>query len=126
MSRIIIVSTDQLFRSLVGAELVEKGHFVEGVDTLDGIGGRAPGSAEWKAASDRIRMMLILKRIARQEGIEVEEADVNKRIVEKAEEFRTSKDVLQKELVKGGGLERLRDMLLAERTLDYLIEKTEV
>jgi hypothetical protein len=38
----------------------------------------------------------------------------------------TKKEALQKELTKGGGLERLRDMLLAESTLDYLIEKTGV
>jgi hypothetical protein len=56
----------------------------------------------------------------------VDEADVNNRIAEKAEEFGTSKEELKEELAKGGGLERLRDMLLAESTLDYLIEKTGV
>ena len=93
---------------------------------LDGIVGGDPRSPEWKSAEERVRLMLILKRIARQEGIEVEEADVNNRIAEKAEEFGTTKDALQKELEEGGGLERLRDMLLAESTLDYLIEKTSV
>jgi FKBP-type peptidyl-prolyl cis-trans isomerase (trigger factor) len=90
---------------------------------IDGIAGGDPQSPEWKAAEERVRLMLVLKRIARQEGIEVEEADVNNRIAEKAEEFGTSTDGLKEELAKGGGLGRLRDMLLAERTLDYLIEK---
>ena len=67
--------------------------------------------------------MLILKQIARQEGIEVNEADVNNRIDEKAEEFGTEKKSLQAELEQVGGMQRLRDMLLAESTLEYLMEK---
>jgi FKBP-type peptidyl-prolyl cis-trans isomerase (trigger factor) len=69
--------------------------------------------------------MLILKQIARQEGIEVDETDVNKRIAEKAKEFETTANALLKELKKGDGLQRLRDMLIAESTLEYLIEKTD-
>jgi len=91
---------------------------------LDGIGEATPGSAEWKEASDRIRLMLILKQIARQEGIEVDEADVNNRIAEKAREFGTTTTSLQKELEKEGGLQRLRDILIAESTLDYLLDKS--
>jgi FKBP-type peptidyl-prolyl cis-trans isomerase (trigger factor) len=90
---------------------------------LDGVGDAAPRSAEWRAATDRIRLMLILKQIARQEGIEVDEADVNGRIAEKAKEFGTTIRSLREELEKGGGLGRLRDMLIAEITLDYLLEK---
>jgi FKBP-type peptidyl-prolyl cis-trans isomerase (trigger factor) len=90
---------------------------------LDGMGETAPGSAEWKVASDRIRLMLILKQIARQEGIEVDEKDVKARITEKAVEFGSTKELLQSELEQGGGMQRLRDMLIAESTLDYLLEK---
>ena len=89
---------------------------------LDGTDGE-PGTAAWQAASDRIRLLLILKRIARQEGIEVDEKDVNRRIAEKAEEFGTSTDALRHELEQGGGTARLRDMLLAEHTMEYLMEK---
>jgi FKBP-type peptidyl-prolyl cis-trans isomerase (trigger factor) len=91
---------------------------------LDGLGESDPTSEPWRTATERIRLMIILKKIARQEGIEVEENDVNKRIAEKAEEFGTSKEGLKEELAKGGGLRRLKDMLLAESTLEYLIEKT--
>jgi FKBP-type peptidyl-prolyl cis-trans isomerase (trigger factor) len=93
---------------------------------LDGIGDTPSGGAEWKAASDRIRLLLILKQIACQEGIEVDEADVNNRIAEKAKEFGTTITSLQKELEKGGGLQRLRNMLIAESTLDYLLEKNKI
>ena len=90
---------------------------------VDGIGDTAPESEQWKAARDRIKLMLILKQIARQEGIEVDETDVTNRVAEKAKEFGTTKKSLHKELEKGGGIERLRDMLIAESTLEYLIEK---
>ena len=90
---------------------------------LDGEVSVEPGSPEWNEAGDRIRLMLIFKKIARQEGIEVDEADVKKRIAEKSEEFGTSVDTLLSELEVGGGIERLRDMLLAESTLDYLLER---
>ena len=90
---------------------------------LDSIGETAPGSEPWKTASDRIKLILILKSIAHQEGIDVDEADMNDRIAEKAKEFKTTTKSLHKELENGGGLQRLRDMLLAERTLEYLMEK---
>ena len=80
------------------------------------------GSDAWKAAEERVRLMLILKRIAKQEGIEVSESDVDRRIKDKALEFGTSADALRSELEEGGGRRRLKDMLLAESTLDYLTE----
>jgi len=82
-----------------------------------------PGSAEWQVASDRLRLMLILKEIARQEGISVDAEDLRERIAAKAAEFGTTEKSLQTELEEGGGMERLRDMLLAESTLDYLIAR---
>lgn len=88
---------------------------------IDGMDNCPPGSPAWVAAHDRIRLMLILKKIAAREGIEVDDADIDRRIAEKADEFGTAKKVLQSELEKGGGMLRLRDMLLAESTLEYLI-----
>ena len=81
---------------------------------------RSPGL---QAASARIRLMLILKQIAKQEGISVEAMDLQRRIAAKAVEFGTTPKSLQEELEQEEGMERLRDMLLAESTLDYLIEK---
>ncbi|HTR67997.1 MAG TPA: trigger factor [Terriglobales bacterium] len=82
-----------------------------------------PGSAGWQAAGDRLRLMLILRQIARQEGISVDGTDLQQRIAEKAAEFGTTPKRLQAELEQEGGLERLRDMLLAESTLEYLMER---
>ena len=77
-----------------------------------------------KAAADRVRLILILKRIARQEGIEVSEADIDQRIKEKAVEFGSDPNVLRSELEEGGGRQRLKDMLLSESTLEYIVEKS--
>ena len=88
----------------------------EGLDECD------PGNEVWAATTDRIRLLVILKSIARQEGITVDETDVNKRIAVKAKEFGTTTKSLQAELAQGGGFEQLKDMLLAESTLDYLLE----
>jgi FKBP-type peptidyl-prolyl cis-trans isomerase (trigger factor) len=81
-----------------------------------------PGSEVWTAAADRIRLLLILKKIARQEGIEVDESDVETRIKGKASEFGTTVEELRSQLEKGSGRERLRNMLVAERTFEYLLE----
>jgi FKBP-type peptidyl-prolyl cis-trans isomerase (trigger factor) len=88
----------------------------------DGVGGSTAGSDAWHTAADRIRLLVIVKRIARQEGIEVDERDVTRRLAEKAQEFGTTVKALQAELAEGGGMARLQDMLLAESTLDYLLE----
>jgi FKBP-type peptidyl-prolyl cis-trans isomerase (trigger factor) len=91
-----------------------------GTDEID-CGKESP---VWKAAEDRVRLLLILKRIAREEGIDVTEADVERRIKEKAFEFGTNPDALRAELEGGRGRQRLKDMLLAEGTLDYITERT--
>jgi FKBP-type peptidyl-prolyl cis-trans isomerase (trigger factor) len=88
----------------------------------DGLGENTPDSETWTAAAERIRLMVILKRIARQEGIEVDERDVTRRIAEKAREFETTEKELQADIEEGDGMARLQDMLLAESTLAYLME----
>jgi hypothetical protein len=65
---------------------------------------------------------VILKRITRQEGIEVDERDVQQRIAERAKEFGTTEKDLQAEFEKGGGMSRLEGMLSAESTLTYLLD----
>ncbi len=89
---------------------------------VDGFEESGPGSDDWYSAAERIRLMVILRRIAAQEGIEVEEADLSGRIAAKAEEFGATQSGLRADLERGGGAARLRDMLLAERTLEYLME----
>ncbi len=116
---------DQLSRKLL--DLVQfdvPDEIVKAELALDGTEDSDHSSEQWNAAAERIRLMLILKKIAGTEGIEVDETDVERRIREKADEFGTKPEALRAELEKGGGLQRLKDMLLAESTLEYLMEKT--
>jgi FKBP-type peptidyl-prolyl cis-trans isomerase (trigger factor) len=87
-----------------------------------GIDSCQPNGDEWNAASDRIRLTLILKQIAQQEGITVDDIDVDKKITEKAAEFSVTENALKTEMVQDGSINILKDMLLAESTLDYLVE----
>ena len=89
---------------------------------LEGLADCESGSDAWQAAAQRVKLMLILKRIAREEGIEVEEAEVDRRIEEKAAEFGTNAGTLSAELEQGGGRARLKNLLLAESVLEYLLE----
>lgn len=91
---------------------------------LDGLADSTQGTEAWQAAADRIKLLVILKQIAEREGIEVDEKDVDNRIAEKAREFGATEKGLKKELEERGGMTRLRDLLLAESTLEYLLERT--
>ncbi len=109
-------------RLLELVSLVVPDELVRAELTFEGQADCEPESEAWQVAANRVKLMLILKRIAREEGIEAEEADVEQRIAEKAEAFGTKADTLRAELEKGGGIPRLRDLLLAEGTLEYLLE----
>jgi FKBP-type peptidyl-prolyl cis-trans isomerase (trigger factor) len=109
-------------RLLELVDLVVPDEMVRAELTFEGQADCEPESEAWQVAANRVKLMLILKRIAREEGIEAEEADVEQRIAEKAEAFGTKADTLRAELEKGGGIPRLRDLLLAEGTLEYLLE----
>lgn len=113
----------------ISHRLLELTHFEVPAEAVqaelgDDVGTADSSSAAWKEAQDRVRLILILKKIARQEGIEVDETDVERRIEEKAVEFGVSSPTLKAELEKGGGRQRLKDMLLAESTLNFLIERS--
>ena len=96
--------------------------FVKDELAVDSEEGGGLESTAWQAARDRIRLMLILKQIAKQDGIEVDQRDVDNRIAEKAEEFGATIKELKAELALGDGLQRLKEMLLAESVLGYLME----
>ena len=76
------------------------------------------------AAIDRIKLMLILKKIATNDGIETDERDVEERIQKVAEENDMSITEVKEFLLSNGGLSRLSDLLLAENVLNYLVVST--
>jgi trigger factor len=75
-------------------------------------------------AEQRVKLLLILQAIAQAEGIEVDERDVDDRIAAIAEASGSSRQALHTELEQNSGLERLRLFLLAEQTMDYILEGT--
>ncbi len=73
------------------------------------------------AAEARVKLMMILKKIAAQDNVEVDRKDVELRIEEVAQENDVTADQLRDYLQQSGGMERLTDTLLAEQVLAYVI-----
>lgn len=78
------------------------------------------------AIADRVRLMLILKKIASQDAIEVDTRDVDQRIRLIAAENEVTPEELRDYLVTNGGIPRLTDTLLAESVLHYIIEEQQI
>ncbi len=76
---------------------------------------------EKKAAEDRVKLMLILKKIATQDSIEVDDIDIENRIKSVAAENEVTPAQLKEFLIANNGLSRVADSLLAEQVLDYII-----
>lgn len=89
---------------------------------FDGLEDPEAGSDEWNAALARVKLLLILGSVARRDGIDVDDRDVEDRIAQIASEHGTDSDSLKKQLMRSGGLSRISSFLLAEMTLDYLID----
>jgi FKBP-type peptidyl-prolyl cis-trans isomerase (trigger factor) len=90
--------------------------------SFDGLQDTDKAGGEWSGALARVRLLLILGAIARQDGIEVDDRDVEERIAQIAEANGTDTASLKKHLILTGGFSRIGSFLLAEMTLDYLIE----
>jgi len=80
-----------------------------------------PGSSDWQAAERRARLCLILQQIAEAQGIDVDQRDVEARIEKVAAQTGTRPVDLRRQLEREDGLSRLRALLRAEQTLDYLL-----
>ncbi len=76
---------------------------------------------EKMAAEDRVKLMLILKTIAHQDNIEIDEKDIEERIRIIAAENDVTPEELKEFLVAHNGLSRVADSLLAEQVLEYII-----
>ena len=90
--------------------------------SFDGDDESRPGDNEWKAALNRVKLLLILGEIARRDGIEVDDRDIDERIEQIARAHGTDASSLEKHMLRNGGLSRISGFILAEKTLDYLID----
>jgi len=73
-----------------------------------------------KRAEERIKSDIVLSKIADKEGIKLEESDVYERIKKLAEETKKSYDDVKSYYEKNDMMDYLRDMILQEKTLDFL------
>ncbi len=81
-----------------------------------------PSDEEREAASQRVKLMLILKKIASQDNIEIDDKAIDDRIKLIAEENDMQPKEIKDYLLANGGLGRLSDSLLAEQILAYIRE----
>ncbi len=71
-------------------------------------------------ASQRIKNSLVLSEVARTENITVEEADVDAKLFERAEQAGVSISAIRAFAEKQGSLDRFRDQALTEKILNFL------
>ncbi|SBW02917.1 hypothetical protein KL86DPRO_20055 [uncultured delta proteobacterium] len=83
-------------------------------------GTSSSGNAARKEAEDRVKLMLILKKIADRDGLEVSQQEITERTRALADEHGMSLESFNGLLAAGNGLGRLADSLLAEKVLAYL------
>lgn len=82
----------------------------------------APGDEEWEAAANRIKLLMILGEIAGRDGIEADDREMDDRIEEIARAQEMDVSSLRKFMLRNGSMSRLSAFILAEKTLDYLID----
>jgi FKBP-type peptidyl-prolyl cis-trans isomerase (trigger factor) len=120
--------TDDQMRDEVSEWLLDQteidvpGELVRQELAFDGNNKAQPESEDWNAAFTRVKLLIIMREIAHQDGIEVDDRDVEERIEAMASEFGKRASAFRQQVIQDGGLSRIRGFLLAEKTLDYLLE----
>lgn len=89
---------------------------------FDGDDRSKPGDDAWDAALKRVKLLLILGEIASRDGIEVDDKDLDERIERIAHARGSDTPSMRRFMLRNGGLSRISGFILAERTLDYLID----
>jgi trigger factor len=95
------------------------------IPTLDSL----PEAAQkrmLREAEFEVKQSLVLEAIAKAEGLEVTEADVDDRIATMAEEIGQHPAAIKGLLLKNNGLDGMKERLLEEKALDALLENAEV
>jgi trigger factor len=77
-------------------------------------------------AEKRIKMGMILGKIAEREGVKIEDREVDERLKRIAEETKRAYDYVNQFYEKYNLKENLKKGMLEERTMDFIVEKAEV
>ena len=81
-----------------------------------------PGGEEWDVARNRVKLLMILGEIASRDGIEADDREMDERIEQIARAQEMDVSSLRKFMLRNGSMSRLSGFILAEKTLDYLID----
>ena len=79
-----------------------------------------------KEARFRLKGVLLLESIAQQQGIEVTDEDVDKHLAKEAEKVGTNVAALRGRYMKNNMLEELKNRLLEEKTIDFILDKANI
>lgn len=107
---------------LENTELTIPGQLIQQELAFDGNANAVAGGDDWQGAANRVKLLLIIIEVAKQNGIEVDDKDVNARVEWVAKENATDPIKLKKNLLSSGGLSRISRFLAAEKVLDFIIE----
>jgi trigger factor len=77
-----------------------------------------------EAAIREVRASLILDKIAQNEKIEVTEEDIDKELERLSAQMKQPVEALRQRLTREGTLDRIRDRIRNEKTLDYLYQRS--
>ncbi|HDH97125.1 MAG TPA: trigger factor [Proteobacteria bacterium] len=79
-----------------------------------------------KQAQERVRLNLILDRIAEKEGIEVSEQDLDEEVEKIAQQAGQPKEKVKGTLAKSGRLEGLKRQIARNRVMELLLERAQI
>jgi trigger factor len=74
-------------------------------------------------ASENVKTELVLEAIAKAEGIQVSEEELNDELAKLAERYQTNAENLKQALVARGELNLYRQSLVSEKTVNFLVEQ---
>ncbi len=112
---------DRRTRELIG------GLLAEGVDPRQaGIDWQAFRDDQREAASRAVRATIVLDEVAKREGIEASEEDVERHLASLAERSGRTPAALRAELDRDGELERLRAGMRRERAVEFLMSRATI
>ena len=100
--------------------LANQGMTPEDMRKLDFNGLRA---AQREQAIGEVRTSLLLDRIAEQEGVQVEEEEMERELMIASMQAREPLDTLRNRMLEDGSLDRMREQMRREKTASTLFEK---
>jgi len=75
-------------------------------------------------AVQEVKAALLLEKIAEEEKIEVSDAEIDREVVALAEQSKQTPDAIRSRLTRDGALDRIRNRIRNEKTLDFLYHQS--